>query len=160
MAICRRCTECRKTFAPARSALITQRVCNKACRARRDRKLARARRRCDLDDARIDERDRQRARREQLADTCHAPPSARKCPLSPKEVRQFVDRALARSRATLVHDLQGILRRFTPILGEDPTPTIALSRATLGSEEMETVGKSEANVAGLSRVSLGTRTPP
>jgi hypothetical protein len=84
----------------------------------------------------------------------------RKCPLSPKEVSQFVDRALARSRATLVHDLQGILRRFTPILGEAPTPTIAMSRASLGSEEMETVGESDANLAGLSRVSLGTRTPP
>ena len=160
MAMSRRCTECRKTFAPAKSALSTQCVCSKACRALRDRKLARERRRCDLDDARIDERDRQRARREQLAGGCHAPPSARKCPLSPKEVRQFVDRALARSRATLVHDLRGILRRFAPIRGEGPTLAMARSRATLGSEDSGIAGESGANLAELSRMSLGGRTPP
>jgi hypothetical protein len=41
----RRCSECRKTISPAPSASATQRVCSAACRAVRDRKLARARRR-------------------------------------------------------------------------------------------------------------------
>lgn len=160
MGICRRCTECRKTFAPARSALSTQRVCSKACRDRRDRKLARARRRRDLDDARIDERARQRARRAHLVETCHALPPVPKCPLSPKEVRQFVDRALARSRANLVRDLQGILRRFTFIRGEDPTVAAAMSRATLGAEDVGNMADSGESLAGLSRMSLGVRAPP
>lgn len=160
MATCRRCAECRKTFTPARSARRSQRVCGKACRERRDRKLARARRRLDLDDARIDDRDRQRARREHLAAKCHAPPSARKCPLSPKEVRQFVDRALTRSRATLVRDFRVILLRFAPIRGEGGAPEVAMSRATLGAQGMDTVTDSGENLAEPSHVSLGDRAAP
>jgi len=160
MAACRRCTECRKTFTPARSARDTQRVCSMACRKALDRKLARVRRRRDLDDARLDDCARQQARRERLAATRHAPPSPRKCPISPKEVRQFVDRALARSRATLVRDLHGILLRFAPILGEAPTVEGGLSRATLGAEESDIVVDSGANLAKPSHVSLGERAAP
>jgi len=155
MAACRRCAECRKTFTPARSARSTQQVCSRACRKRRDRKLARVRRRRDLDDARIDDRARQRVRRQLLAGKCHAPPSLRKCPLSPREVRQFVDRALARSRASLVRDLRGILVRFAPIRGEDETLTSALSRAALAAQDPDTVGEFSANLAEPSHVSLG-----
>jgi hypothetical protein len=160
MAACRRCAECRKTFTPARSARSTQRVCSKACRKRRDRKLARARRRRDLDDARIDDRARQRVRREHLAAKCHAPASPRKCPLSPKEMRQFVDRALARSRASLLRDLRGMLLRFAPIRGEGGTTSGAMSRATLGAQDSDTVADSGANLAEPSHTSLGDRTAP
>lgn len=156
MATCRRCAECRKTFTHAPSARSTQRVCGKACRAARDRRLARARRRRDLDDARADERERQQAsRKARLAAGCHAPPSARKCPLSLREVRQFADRALARSRATLVRDLGGILLRFMAIAGKPEATGVALSRVTLGAQASEMSDDSAANLAALSRVSLG-----
>lgn len=118
----RRCTECRQMFTVAASARATQRVCGSACRRRRDRKLARQRRRRDLDDARADERVRQRASRVRRADEatkaatmesgCHAPPSAAKLLLSRQEVTEFVNRALALSRATLVRDLRGALGRY------------------------------------------------
>jgi len=117
-----RCTECRQMFTVAASAKATQRVCGSACRRARDRKLARQRRRRDLDEARADERARQRARRARPADEaataataeagCHAPPSAPKLLLSRQEVAEFVDRALARSRATLVRDFRGALGRY------------------------------------------------
>ena len=68
-----------------------------------------------------------------------------------------MDRALARSRATLVRDLRGILVRFAPIRGEAETLTSALSRATLGVQGLDTVGESAANLAESSHVSLGDR---
>jgi hypothetical protein len=118
-----RCAECRTTFIAEPSARDTQRVCGKVCRKARDRRLARARRRRDLAEARADERERQRTSRKARAEPeCHAPPSTRKCPLSDMEVRRFVDRALERSRATLVRDLRGILLRFVSISGEGSTP--------------------------------------
>ena len=156
MAACRRCAECRKTFKPAPSARTTQHVCCEACRATRDRRLARARRRRDLEDARCDERERQRLSREtRAAAGCHAPPSARKCPLSPQEVRQFVDRALGRSRATLVRDLRGALLRIVAIAGNAEAGADALSRASLGPQASDKMGDSGANLAVPSRVSLG-----
>lgn len=71
-----------------------------------------------------------------------------------------MDRALARSRATLVRDLRGILLRFVPILGEGETVQDAVSRATLGAQESDTTGDSDANVAEPSRVTLGDRAAP
>jgi hypothetical protein len=70
MALRRRCTECRCSFTPSPRALATQRVCGSECRAARDRKLARKRRREDLDAYREDEQLRRRqcpARRGRLA---------------------------------------------------------------------------------------------
>jgi hypothetical protein len=78
-------------------------------------------------------------------------------------MRQFVDQALARSRASLVRDLRGILLRFAPIRGEGGTPEGAMSRATLGAQGSDTVGESGADLAELSRMShmsLGDRTAP
>jgi len=108
-------------FTVAASARATQQVCGSACRRGRDRRLARQRRRRDLDEARADERARQRASRVRRAEEaatgataasgCHAPPSASKLLLSRQEVTEFVDRALARSRATLVRDFRGALGR-------------------------------------------------
>ena len=118
----RRCTECRRMFAVAASALATQLVCGATCRGARDRKLARARRRRDRDDAREDERLRQRESRARRAATsgCHAPPSPGKLLLSRVEIGQFVDHVFAQSRATLVRDFRGALGRCTSKVGEDP----------------------------------------
>ena len=156
MVTCHRCAECRKMFTPAPSARETQRVCGARCRAVRDRGLARVRRRRDLDDARADERDRQRlSRQRRAAAGCHAPPSPRKSPLSAKEVRVFVDRALERSRATLARDLGAILLRFGVVIGEGPTVGSALSRASLDLQGSDKKADSAANLAQPSRVSLG-----
>jgi hypothetical protein len=53
-------------FTPSPRAQSTQRVCGPECRAARDRKLARARRRREVDDYRADECKRQRERRKAL----------------------------------------------------------------------------------------------
>jgi hypothetical protein len=161
MATRRRCAECRKTFKPAPSARATQRVCGEACRAARDQRLARARRRRDLDDARADERERQQASRTaRAAAGCHTPPSPRKCLLSPQEVRQFVDRALDRSRATLVRELRGVLLRFMPIAGKPEATEAPLSRGSLGAQASDNTEEFGANLAALSRMSLGDRGRP
>ena len=107
----RRCSECRKSFVAAPSARTTQRVCGTTCRARRDRKLARGRRRAELVDARVDERARQQRRRERrAAGKCHAPPSARKPSELQVEILQSVDRALTLSRATLAVELRELMK--------------------------------------------------
>lgn len=55
-----RCSECRRTFVPARSARNHQLVCGPDCRAKRRRRLARRRRSEEVQDYRVDERERQR----------------------------------------------------------------------------------------------------
>ena len=121
MATRKRCTECRKTYTPTPQATKTQRVCGEECRKKRDRKLAKARRRREIVDYRSDERERQQRRRGQLrqasptsaeersAPACHAPASAHNPSISFKKVKESVDRVLALSRATLMHDLREIL---------------------------------------------------
>ena len=71
-----------------------------------------------------------------------------------------MDRALARSRASLVRDLRRILQRFAPIVGEGGTPESAMSRATLGAQGLDTVEDSGANLAEPSHMSLGDRGLP
>src|SRR5260221_10484332 len=154
MAASRRCTECRTTFTAEPSARDTQRVCGERCRKARDRRLARVRRRRDRDDARADERERQRASRRARAEGgCHAPPSPRKCPLSDREVRQFVDRALDRSRATLERDLRGLLLRLASVSGDVTAASAAMSRATLGAYKSEITAGFRANLATPARTS-------
>jgi len=77
----------------------------------------------------------------------------------PKEVGQIVDRALERSRATLVRDLRGILGRLASIPGNAVTAEGVVSRATLGAQASDTMGDSGENLATLSRMSLGDRRP-
>ena len=140
----RRCTECRKPFEIAASAIATQRVCGATCRSARDLKLARKRRLRELVEVREEERDRQRASRARrsLGAGCHAPPSAAKPLLSRGEVGEIVDQALALSRATLVRDLRGVLRRCTRDSGEPER----LSRVSLGRQVVEVMGDSAAAV--------------
>jgi hypothetical protein len=122
----RRCSECRKTFVPARSAAGKQCVCSSICRIARARKLARKRRGRELEQSRADERERQRAHRARHdAVSCHAPASPRKYVISREEVVQIVDRALALSRTTLERDLPRFLDRIAQKAGErvaDVTP--------------------------------------
>jgi len=109
----KRCSECGRRYTPSPRAQSTQRVCGAACRAARDRKLARARRRREIDDYRADERVRQRASRAarakaptaEVGASCHAAPSASKPSELPEEVVQLLEHAVAASRATLLRDL-------------------------------------------------------
>jgi hypothetical protein len=153
-----RCAECRGTFTPERSARETQRVCGPRCRKARDVRQARARRQRDVDAARADARERQRASRKARSEAgCHAPPSTRKCPVSHEEVRQFVDRALERSRATLVRDLRGILLRLATMAGNAQAPEAGMSRASLSAESFDSMRDSSEKLATPSRGSLGGR---
>jgi hypothetical protein len=108
---------------PSPRALLTQRVCGAACRAHRDRKLARKRRRSELAEHREDEATRQRAHRHKAREGrvgpgCHAPASRDKMPDFQRNMVQFVDRALARSRASLLRDLAEFLPRSGGLLAE------------------------------------------
>jgi hypothetical protein len=144
----RRCTECRCSFAPSPRALQTQLVCGPACRATRDRKLARARRRREIDDYRADERQRQQTRRNARAKAraaeeppaCHAPPSASKPSDLPDKIIQFVDRALDASRATLLRDLR---REWPRLRANVATPT-PLSRRSFASQDADLPHQSAA----------------
>jgi hypothetical protein len=71
-----------------------------------------------------------------------------------------VDRALGRSRATLVRDLRGVLVRFAAIAGKADAGADALSRATLGAQVSDKMDDSGANLAAPSRMSLGEGGPP
>ena len=85
---------------------------------------------------------------------CHAPPSTRKCPLSDKEVRQFVDRALERSRASLVRDLRGFLLRFAPILASVRTSE-PRCHAPPSARKRRSHGGFRRKTGSVSHVSLG-----
>jgi hypothetical protein len=144
----RRCSECRCPFTPSPRALSTQRVCGAECRAARDRKLARARRRREIEGYRADERIRQKASRKRRAEApavapdgaCHGPPSPRNPAELPEEVVRFVDRALGASRATLLRDLSRIwLRRR-----ENVATVGTVSRASFGAERPDPTAQSEA----------------
>jgi hypothetical protein len=120
----KRCTECRKWFCPAWSAKTTQRVCGAACRNKRRRKLARARRRQAIDRYRVEERERQREHRRQRGQRTsaasapravgprrHEPASRGKYLKVREKVLDFWDELQRASRATLERALPGILAR-------------------------------------------------
>jgi hypothetical protein len=143
----RRCSECRCPFTPSPRARSTQRVCDAECRAARDRKLARARRRREVDDYRAEERVRQRASRATRAQAraaalgapCHAPPSASKSSELPEEVAELVERAFEASRATLLRDLS----RNWPRLRENVAKAGPVSRASFGGQGPDSPAKSD-----------------
>lgn len=66
-----------------------------------------------------------------------------------------MDRAFERSRATLLRDLRGFLARFAVLGGEGATVGAAVSRASLEVQALVMMVDSRANLAPLSRVSLG-----
>ena len=132
----RRCTECRRWYLPTATARKTQRLCGREpCRAARRRKLARARRRRDVQDYRVEERKRQRRCREGRAEgSCHAPPSA----LGPLRLKAKLleswDEATAASRATLQRRMSQILRGIEGSDGTSQASRASPSRATLPSD--------------------------
>lgn len=120
---CHRCSECRRTFTPSVRAISSQKVCSAECRRRRDRKLARRRRDEELEAFREDERGRQRAHRAKRREGSerengHAPACGCKQRDLQAKVVIFVDRALARSRASLLRDLLEILLRESELLAD------------------------------------------
>ena len=116
----KRCSECRKTFTPSPRARSRQRVCGAECRARRDRTLARQRRRAELHAYRADERERQKTHRASpLEAACNAPASASNPLKLQKKIGRIVARTLALSRASLMRDLPRIYGEFEPKSGND-----------------------------------------
>jgi hypothetical protein len=119
----KRCTVCRRWYHPSIKATRLQRTCSETCRLRRRRRLARARRERNLQDYRVDERERQRLCRRRRKKTKPAggalpPPSSvemSRAGLRPQAldlhriVRESVDTALHRSRATLIRQLTASL---------------------------------------------------
>lgn len=130
----RRCTECRKSYEPAPSARYSQRVCGAECRKARARKLARKRRRQDLEGFRADERARQQACRERRREGrgCHAPPSAGKCATLQEQIERIVDKALGLSRATLRREVREIIQERGLDPGEASAPVTHQPRAASG----------------------------
>jgi hypothetical protein len=115
----RRCTVCRKWFLPAASAASTQRTCSQACRRVRQRKLARQRRKQDLHNYRVDERERQRASRQRQRESGRVPPPSPSRASLPAELRELKEELLTywdvkvnQSRAALVRHLHRLLLRL------------------------------------------------
>jgi hypothetical protein len=152
MATRRRCSECRCSFTPSPRARTTQQVCGPGCRAVRDRKLARARRRADIEGYRADERRRQQARRAERAEARsveaprdgHVPASAAKHSKMREEFARFVDRAVEASRATLLRDL----RREWPRLCEILVTGGEVSRASFRGQAADLTAQSATIVDG------------
>jgi hypothetical protein len=118
----KRCTICRHWYHPSVKAVSFQKTCSEICRLLRRRRLSRARRECDLQDYRVDERARQRAcrrrKKKKAASECTATAdsdgmSRTGLQLQPvdlhKLVRESVDIALGRSRAALIRQLTASL---------------------------------------------------
>jgi hypothetical protein len=100
--------------------------------------LARARRGRKVQDARVDERERQRACRERrragregAPANCHAPPSYAKSLELMAKLLESWDTAAALSRATLERKIPSILRELVPVAGTSEALSSPLSRATL-----------------------------
>ena len=118
----KRCTVCRHWYHPSNTATSFQKTCSEKCRLRRRRRLARARREHDLQDYRVDERERQRACRRRKKKKAASEGTIRtdsdamsRAGLQPQAidlhelVRKSVDMALGRSRATLIRQLTASL---------------------------------------------------
>lgn len=61
----KRCRSCRKLFYPDACAQQNQKTCNRECRTKRRRRLAKRRRERNLQDYRVEERERQRKHRKE-----------------------------------------------------------------------------------------------
>jgi hypothetical protein len=148
----KRCSECGRRYTPSPRARSTQRVCGAECRAARDRKLARVRRRREIDDYRADERVRQQASRAARAKAppaalgapCHAPASTSTSSELQDEIIHFLDHAVDVSRATLLRDL----RRNWPRLCENVAKAGGVSRTSFGGQVPDSSGRSASDPAG------------
>jgi len=122
-----RCVVCRATVVACPTAGSAQKVCGAQCRKKRNRMLARKRRKAHLTDYRQDEvqrkrdqRAREKAARRALTqglqcaawqdlERCHAPGSVGNLPEVLAKVDQIVDEALAMSRARLRRQLERMI---------------------------------------------------
>jgi len=127
----KRCTVCRHWYHPSNTAASFQKTCSEKCRLRRRRRLARARREHDLQDYRVDERERQRACRRHKKKKAASEgtittvsDAMSRAGLQPQAidlhelVRESVDMALGRSRATLIRQLTASLTDNAPNRGQ------------------------------------------
>ena len=155
----KRCSECDARFIPIACIGARQRVCSRQCRLQRRAKGARRRRAAEIQDHRVDERERQavsRARRKTAlairSDAEHEPEPMTTAPpslaghepsspaITPKQldkVDEIVDRILGRithlSRAELRREVAMILRASAPFSGSEPRPPRPRSRAELSA---------------------------
>jgi transposase len=123
----KRCAVCRRWYHPSVKAVSFQKTCSESCRKIRNRRLGRSRRERNLQDYRVDERARQRAcrhRKKKKAGESAGSYSMSRAGLPPHAidihavVRESVDSALEKSRATLIRQLTAWLKDNTPILGQ------------------------------------------
>ena len=127
----KRCTVCRHWYHPCTTATSFQKTCSEKCRLRRRRRLARARREHDLQDYRVDERERQLACRRRKKKKAASggtittdSDAMSRAGLQPQAidlhelVRESVDIALGRSRATLIRQLTASLTDNSPNRGQ------------------------------------------
>lgn len=136
-------------FTPAPSARGTQRVCGPPCRKLRDNQLARSRRRADLDDARADERERQRKHRAATPRVAPASspvtppvtPAPRHAPPSDDILSKLLQKIILEwratsppSRATLALEFARILKRCARRDGARGGADPAASRATFDAQ--------------------------
>lgn len=130
------CTECRASFRPERSAAGHQRTCSETCRHARKQRLARRRRSKRVQDARVDERERQRASRARRATDgsgCHVQASEPKPVELVAKMLESFDSAIALSRAGLQRKLGVILRSSPRSVTADRDEAVVMSRAGLGA---------------------------
>jgi hypothetical protein len=100
---------------PAATAREHQRVCGSACRQLRRNRLARRRRGAEVEERRVDERERQRKRRKAAKERqCHEPASEGKYAEVLEKLQQIVDSAVDVSRATFRREARQILRKCGP----------------------------------------------
>jgi len=135
-----RCTECRKRFVASPKSGDKQRVCCEQCRVIRRRKLARRRRRQDVEGFRADERERQRRRRKGpvpgplglCEPECHVSASTCKSLEVQEEIHRILDGPFRLSRAGFARELARIERKIGSILSQAVTqngPSWTTSRA-------------------------------
>lgn len=123
-------------FTPSPHGKSTQRVCGAECRAKRDGKLQRARRRREIDDHRADERERQRASRARRREaTCHAPPGESKPSKVQDKSEQNEARAKAMSRATLARQLADLMPLLNQIVANMAPVTQQVTPPSIGYQE-------------------------
>jgi hypothetical protein len=151
----RRCSECRRWFKPEVSAQSTQKICAaEPCRRSRRNQHARRRRSQDVQNYRVDERERKRrsrARRsepERVATTAATGPSVTRChapalvTTTSKITGQLLlewDKIAARSRATLEAKCAEVFERFAALTGTNTGASPALSRAGLEAQAIENI---------------------
>jgi hypothetical protein len=123
----KRCTICRCWYHPSVKAFSFQKTCSETCRLIRRRRLFRSRRERDLQDYRVDERERQRAcrrRKKKKAAEKGDPDVMSRAGLQPQlmdlheVVRESVDIALGKSRTALIRQLTAFLADNSPNRGQ------------------------------------------